>query len=305
MKRFTKIFLIAAAVFCALGICLSMVGLAMGASWDNIRDVGRNAGLHFSDWDEDFTDDFEDRIERDIENFAEGLGRTIETSVESAFDSGSSKNSKEQTYTFQANEVQELDVELKYDSLILEPSGNSDEITVAVEGGNPSRMTVKHNGKELTIESSARVGSGGSVTITYPREMVFKEAELEVDAGEIIFAGDFQAKELSASIGAGSLDASGTIVCTSSSWEVGAGSIDIGLLDSQKTELECGMGELYVSFTGEESEYNYELECGMGQLDIGDESYSQLSGKQKIRNGGSRTIEAECGMGQLSISFEN
>ena len=67
---------------------------------------------------------------------------------------------------------------------------------------------------------------------------------------------------------------------------------------------ECGLGELDLTLTGTQEDYNYDLECGVGNLDVGSDSYSGLGREKSISNkGADRKLNLECGMGNISVDF--
>ena len=86
--------------------------------------------------------------------------------------------------------------------------------------------------------------------------------------------------------------------------EIGTGSMTFADLSARKTDGECGLGELDLTLTGTQEDYNYDLECGVGNLDVGSDSYSGLGREKSISNkGADRKLNLECGMGNISVDF--
>ena len=86
--------------------------------------------------------------------------------------------------------------------------------------------------------------------------------------------------------------------------EIGTGSMTFADLSARKTDGECGLGELDLTLTGTQEDYNYDLECGVGNLDVGSDSYSGLGREKTISNkGADRKLDLECGMGNISVDF--
>ena len=75
-------------------------------------------------------------------------------------------------------------------------------------------------------------------------------------------------------------------------------------LSARKTDGECGLGELDLTLTGTQEDYNYDLECGVGNLDVGSDSYSGLGREKSISNkGADRKLNLECGIGKYISRF--
>lgn len=280
MKRLTKILLVLTGFFLILGLGLVLAGVAMGADWNMVREAG--SSLPWGDFDFDFDHNEWHHEDGQEEWSGDGI-----------------------THTFTAEDIQELDIELRYGELVLRYSDEADKIGVEVSSDH---VTVSQDAgdKKLKIQGkhASRLSGTQNVVITYPAGKEFREAEIELDAGTVELEDDFQADELDVKVAAGELSAYGAIQAKKSSWSVGAGSVCLDYLDSKKVELECDMGELEATLAGSETDYDYEVECGMGEITIGDNSYGGISRKQKVDNHGARKLEAECGMGEIILNFE-
>jgi len=75
-------------------------------------------------------------------------------------------------------------------------------------------------------------------------------------------------------------------------------------LSAKKISGECGLGELDLTMTGTQEDYNYDLECGVGNLDVGSDSYSGLGREKSISNtGADRKLDLELRYGKCISRF--
>ena len=105
-------------------------------------------------------------------------------------------------------------------------------------------------------------------------------------------------------MGAGEFDSKNPVTAKEADLEIGTGSMTFADLSAKKISGECGLGELDLTMTGTQEDYNYDLECGVGNLDVGSDSYSGLGREKSISNtGADRKLDLECGMGNVSVDF--
>ena len=124
MKKFTKGMLIAAGIFAAAGIGLTAAGGVMGASMSELTGVNSlKRILRMTEWDDDHDDyddideddDYEDHVEHDgMEHSAEMGQKDMELAT---VDNESATDGTVYQLKYQPTK---LDIELKYDELILE-----------------------------------------------------------------------------------------------------------------------------------------------------------------------------------------
>lgn len=281
MKKSTKVMLIIACSLGVVGIGLTAGGAAMGASmegmgiFEELKD-GAWELLQVGDWEMDEEDVM---VMMDAE---EGDGKT-------------------KTYDLDA--VSEMEIDLRYDQLILRTHAESG-IKVEVINDSGENVRVKTEGNTLEIEGSKKV-QDRVVKVYYPENYQFRKVEIEVDAGQVILENEIYAGELDVKIGAGEFMNDDRVEAVQADVEVGAGTVEISRFAVKQLDAECGLGSMILSLAGTESDYNYKLECGVGELVIGDDSYSGLSNKKDINNAGaSGSITLECGMGNIYIDFE-
>lgn len=295
MRKFVKIMLITAAVLGVLGIGLSVAGAALGADQadvdfaDTMKDrfgyVLRYVDFH--DWDDD-----DDRDEHETDSHDDGH------SVAGTSDGN------QKTYQIDDTErIANLEIDLTYDELILEAYSGKD-IKVEVKDDDAGNVKVRTDSDTLKITSTKKNTPHRTISVYYPEDMKFAEAEIEVGAGNISMNSDFYAGSLEVYVGAGEFKNSASVTANDTSVEVGTGNIELSGLDTKLLEGECGMGAMTLKLAGKESDYSYKLECGVGNIQLGSQSYSGLGREKTIQNpGASREVNLECGMGEISVIF--
>ena len=305
MKKFTKGMLIAAGIIAAAGIGLTAAGGVMGASMSELTGVNSlKRILWMTEWDDDHDDyddiddddDYEDRVEHDgMEHSAEMGQKNMEPAAvgnESATDG----------IVYQLKyQPTKLDIELKYDELILE---EGDSFCVRVYDDNGKNVTVKESSDTLKVRSTKKLSKTRKVCISYPEDVKLQELEIEMGAGTVYLNRDIETEKLSVEMGAGEFDSKNPVTAEEADLEIGTGSMTFADLSAKKISGECGLGELDLTMTGTQEDYNYDLECGVGNLDVGSDSYSGLGREKSISNtGADRKLDLECGMGNVSVNF--
>ena len=194
-----------------------------------------------------------------------------------------------------------LDIELKYDELILE---EGDSFCVRVYDDSGKNVTVKESSDTLKVRSTKKLSKTRKVHISYPEDVKLQELEIEMGAGTVYLNRDIETEKLSVEMGAGEFESKNPVTAMEADLEIGTGSMTFADLSARKTDGECGLGELDLTLTGTQEDYNYDLECGVGNLDVGSDSYSGLGREKTISNkGADRKLDLECGMGNVSVDF--
>lgn len=291
MKKFTKGMLIAAGIFAAAGIGLTAAGGVMGASMSELTGVNSlKRILWMTEWDDDH-DDYDDIDDDDYVDH-DGMEYSAEVGNESSTD-GTVYQLKYQPT--------KLDIELKYDELILE---EGDSFCVRVYDDNEKNVTVKESSDTLKVRSTKKLSKTRKVYISYPKDVKLQELEIEMGAGTVYLNRDIETEKLSVEMGAGEFDSKNPVTAKEADLEIGTGSMTFADLSAKKISGECGLGELDLTMTGTQEDYNYDLECGVGNLDVGSDSYSGLGREKSISNtGADRKLDLECGMGNVSVDF--
>ena len=324
MKKFTKGMLIAAGIFGAVGIGLTAAGGVMGASMSEltgVKSLKRVLLVADGDYDYDDSDDYDDDDDYDDYDYDD----SDDYDSDDYDDSDDCDDSEDYARAVDENEEDgtvyqlkyqptKLDIELKYDELILE---EGDSFCVRVYDDSGKNVTVKESSDTLKVRSTKKLSKTRKVHISYPEDVKLQELEIEMGAGTVYLNRDIETEKLSVEMGAGEFESKNPVTAREADLEIGTGSMTFADLSARKTDGECGLGELDLTLTGTQEDYNYDLECGVGNLDVGSDSYSGL-GREKtiskwvnIKTKGDVAMPAsalphqhlECGMGNISVDF--
>ena len=199
--------------------------------------------------------------------------------------------------------VSDLDFSLSGDALKLQ-SCDGDKIRVEVSGSKKDKVRIGTDDDSLVIESLGRTQER-EITVSYPKDLRFKDTSIEVAAGTVTMCDDFRTDDLDVSVGAGEFTNTGKIsVANDISVEVGTGNVEISELDMHDLEVDCGIGNVDLDILGKEADYNYEISCAAGNVDIGDSSYSGIGHDKNITNPNAKgDMELNCGVGNITVNF--
>ena len=279
--------LLTAAVVGVVGIGMSIGGVAMGATI---------AGLNLSKYGFDgivkqtakyISLDDKDDWEQDWDEITQLKPVTTEDDKE----------------IFEIDPVSDLDFSLSGDALKLQ-SCDGDKIRVEVSGSKKDKVRIGTDDDSLVIESLGRTQER-EITVSYPKDLRFKDTSIEVAAGTVTMCDDFRTDDLDVSVGAGEFTNTGKIsVANDISVEVGTGNVEISELDMHDLEVDCGIGNVDLDILGKEADYNYEISCAAGNVDIGDSSYSGIGHDKNITNPNAKgDMELNCGVGNITVNF--
>lgn len=269
------------------GIGFSTAGVAMGATTESVNflrnmrsrldHMRREAVTAVRDeWDDEWNDD--DWYE------SEAVPLTAQ----------------EEGRIYELEQVNELEISLYHDELSMEPyDGN----VVRVEIYDDPEENVRVHTDEDGVEIESNRSGERTILVFYPQGSHFRKLSIEVEEGTVTL-GAVEADELDVSVGAGTFDGLEKIVAREASFSVGAGALTAESLTANSVEGECGMGEIFLTLDGIQTDWNAQLECGMGEIRLGEDSYSALAMEKKIRNeGAEKYLELECGMGAVEVDF--
>lgn len=255
MKTFTKVMLILASAFGTIGVICIVAAFAMGLTTSHLWNMVENGQFSF-----------------DLSDIP--LGSTEEQVVEQGMEQKISEDCDSLEIEFGAGVL-----EIYYDDVeeIQVKGTNTPNITAEVKKG--TLVIGMKSGITVTINNNLE----RKLTVILPRNMKFKQVEIEVGASQANIT-DLQTEELSIAVGAGQAELLG--------------------IDVSRLEVEVGAGQVKASLLGLENSYNYHVECGMGQVNIGSESYAGIAAQNTVNYpDATKEIEIECGMGQVDISF--
>ena len=121
------------------------------------------------------------------------------------------------------------------------------------------------------------------ITLEVPKGAVFKEADIKVGVGSLE-AYDFNCVDIEIECGVGETYISGQI--------------------QGDCSIDCGVGEVSLVLTNQEEDFDYNVECGIGEVAIGGRSYSGLSRTQEVDNDADNEMDIKCGIGKVQLTFE-
>ncbi len=259
MKKITKVAVVLAVIFAIIGITCVIASFAMGFTWDRLTGMVTEGKFNFAFELDDFRED------------GKGIVKV--------------PSEKKGDVMIPNESFRNLDIEFGAGTLEIV---YADVEKVEVQRKNTTNFACYVEEGTLHIKGGTKVGVNsnvGSIVVSVPRNMIFDEVDLELDAGEATLSG---------------------LVANSVDIEIGAGEVNLKGLDTKALDTAVGAGKLYIELVGGESDYNYEAECGMGDIKIGITSVSGMGGSKEINNpGANRFMDLECGMGEIQIEFQN
>lgn len=246
MRKFTKIALILAAVMVGIGVICLSAAVALGMNFHTFSDMVKEGRFSL---DED-----------DIEILFSG-------------DSDELQEIKEK--------CRKLDVELEAGTLWVYYD-DVEQIQVGQKDISAFQCYVKED--TLHIEGGKKLGvhkQDGKITLVLPKGTKFEEADFSIGAGEAKMEG-LTAEQVEIEVGAGEANVKNLDTSLLKA-ETGAGELMVELVGEESDyhyEAECGIGEIQIgerSFGGLGSKQNVQnpgaqrklkLECGVGEIRV-------------------------------------
>ena len=314
MKKFMKICAIMAVVMLVLGAALALTAARVRGSAviTQVVDSVTGGRLHVSfgnvsiPWGVFWTDGW--HYDLDVSDVYDGSHTILQGDVrEYSLGSG----------------VKSMDIEMG--GYLFETVASTDDaFYLTTKNADKFQCYVENGVLYLKAVNANMINIGGlnekRIILSIPKDQFFEEVELELGAGQTILdnlraeeislevgAGqiigrNIQVGELGISVGAGQVELPGMNVDVLDV-EIGMGEL-VGSGSIQKSaSLECSMGNLELTLTGREQDFNYELEVAAGNLTLGRNSYSGLARERNIQNGADKNMEIECSMGNITILF--
>ena len=314
MKKFMKICAIMAVVMLVLGAALALTAARVRGSAviTQVVDSVTGGRLHVNfgnvsiPWGVYWTDGW--HYELDVSDVYDGSHPILQGDT-SEYSLGSG--------------IKSLDIEMG--GYFFETVASADDsFYVTTKDAEKFQCYVENGVLHLKAVNANMINIGASkerrLILSIPKDQFFEEVELELGAGQAILdnlradkvslevgAGqiighNIRVGELEVSVGAGQVDLSGMDVEVLDA-EIGMGEL-VGSGSIQKrANLECSMGNLELTLSGREQDFNYQLEVAAGNLTLGRNSYSGLAQEHEIQNGADKNLEIECSMGNVEILF--
>ena len=228
MKKFTKGMLIAAGIFGAVGIGLTAAGGVMGASMSEltgVKSLKRVLLVTDGDYDYDDSDDY-DSDDYDGDDYDDDDYDGDDYDDDDYDDSGDYDDSEDYVRAVDKNEEDgtvyqlkyqptKLDIELKYDELILE---EGDSFCVRVYDDSGKNVTVKESSDTLKVRSTKKLSKTRKVCISYPEDVKLQELEIEMGAGTVYLNRDIETEKLSVEMGAGEFESKNPVTARAVSY---------------------------------------------------------------------------------------
>ena len=306
MKSGWKVFWIVCAVMAAVGIVMTVAGVALGGL-RMLSNTDESGPVH--EWLQRFGRIVE--TEESVQNVQDGLEEIPDIIADSGDpDDGYVPGKPDGNMITAYDGITEISLDLSYPSVIVSPS-DSDAVIVDTSQLSPEirgDIAVSQDGGELELETDGHrslkwnTASAEMLYISIPRGTHYKSFSADVGAGMLEMEG-ILAEEISLDVGAGQIIAEGFYTDVLEA-DCGAGQVTLQGEVVQNADLNCDVGEVLFTLPGEMETYNYELSCSAGELIVGDEAYSGLRNQMKIDNSSSCLIEAECRIGRMEIMFE-
>lgn len=288
MKKSSKVMLLTAAVVGVAGIGMSIGGVAMGATITgiNLTKYGLSEGIQKlassswresrSSWDEDWD---------------------VITQLKAV----STDDDKE---IFETAPTSDLKLSLSGDELKFQ-SYDGEKLRIEVSGSKKDKVRIGTDDDSLILETLGRI-QDREITVSYPKNLRFKETSIDVAAGAVIMCDEFRTDDLDVSVAAGEFTNTGKIsVANDTTITVGTGNVELSELDICNLDVDCGIGNVDLDILGKEKDYNYEISCPAGNVDIGDSSYSGVGHNKSITNPNAKgDMNLDCGVGSITVNFE-
>ena len=268
MKRFTKIFLITAAVLGGLGVLGIGIGLMLGGfPWQPAR--------------------------------FEHQKYETETYGEKKQDE---KKQKGQTSGGPyGTEIQTLELDIRYGDVRI-AAADGDSISVQAENpGKYFKETVEDGDTLVLLDERPAREKELVLTVLLPERML-KEISIDLGAG-VLSAERLEAQDISMDLGAGQGNVNRVIAGDDAELSVGAGELQVAYFRGNALDVDCGTGRLILCAEGTEADYNYTLECGIGAVQIGERDYSGIGHEESVDHGAAKDIDVECGIGEVTVTF--
>ena len=294
MKKFTKITLIIAAVFAALGITLCCVGVTVAGGLAQLRSMAQSGTLNFGNWH------FEDGFYYKGEDILENVG-----GLELDFDlqTGGHEHAKKQ-YT---QEIRRIEMDLDLANVLIQ-AAEQDEFTIEMENGYIKHYEEKVQKDTLIVNYDVGANhykDAPDITIYVPAGCVLEDIIIDTDLGNINVH-DCNINEncyLVADMGNAEMT---TVICEEAELHSDMGRVYFEGTVKWDLKLTTDMGSAEARIVGEESDYNIELYADMGQVHCNGKHHAKdMGGEYRYESSGAQgTIFMESSMGEVKLNFE-
>lgn len=306
MKTGWKVFWIVCAVIAAVGIVMTVAGIALGGL-GMLSNTDESGPVH--EWLQRTGRIVE--TEESVQNVQDELEEIPDIAADSGeYDSGYVPGEPDGDMITAYEGIDEISLDLSYLGVVVVPSGRDAVIVDTSQLAPEIRgdIAISQDGGKLELETDGHRGlkwdtaAAEMLYISIPEGTHYKSFSADVGAGMLEMEG-VSADEISLDVGAGQIIADNFYTDVLEA-DCGAGQIIIQGEVLQKADLDCDIGEVLFTLPGEKTFYNYALSCSAGELIVGDEAYSGLHKQMKIDNGSSCTIDVDCRIGRMEVLYD-
>ena len=324
MRKFMKGCAITALLFILLGLILGVSGsLGNGSTHFSLGEF--LSAVTLGRISEEKVDDWNDGVTEQIRENIGDVHYDLEDNVD--YDSDYEvKSGKIELYVLGDDSQGITDLQVQAGGCVMKIQVSEDNcFRVEADGMRKFQGYVEGGTIEIRGTSKASNNSegnlGGSICLYVPEGYYFENTSLDLGAGSLSVE-ELQTGSLEANVGAGQMTFE-KLDADQAELDCGAGQMTVEELSSRVAEVsvgmgsvrlngdvterldgECSMGELKLTLTGAQTDFNYDLSCGMGELKVGDDSYNGLAQEKQINHNASKNMELECAMGSVVVEFK-
>lgn len=201
--------------------------------------------------------------------------------------------------------AERMSVEVGGCALHFVPSGDG---TFYAEGNNVGKFQAFVKDSVLYVKMSGAMMDpedypDNKAVFYIPEDYLFGQVDADVGVGVLKMQG-VQANQMNLEVGAGQIEVWETQAATCA-LDVGMGQLLFAGDISETINAECSMGNLELTLTGKETDYNYAVKGAMGSVTIGEEEYGGKTQDEMIQNGAEKNCNIQCAVGNVKVSFSN
>lgn len=316
MKKFLKFCFITAIILILLGLIIATASTAAGGGKELVR-MARNGDLTINGEDFDFLSDYDDRLE------IGGVEVLYDLDDVEIFKNGKEVLSGDiPLMEVPAENIKDLDINLGGGEFYIK---NSSDGKFYIKGENVEKLQVYAEDSEMYLKALRnRINDKDTKVYFYIPEMEYRNIDLSLGAGMLIFEdsivtgdfdgevgagqmiiGDIICQDLDINVGAGEFIGEKVDISGETELKVGAGHIELNGSVGKSLDIKCAMGGVELNLNHSETDFNYEIECVAGTVEVGNEEFAAFSTERTVDNHASREMDIECSIGAVVIDFNN
>lgn len=195
--------------------------------------------------------------------------------------------------------VRALDVDVGAAKVVLQPG---EDWSLQVKGLQNYSAEVDDGVWEISCNEMTVFGTQDScLTITFPRDAVLDELDLDIGAGGATVEG-LRCQEMDITVAAGGAELRDVVVYGECQLEADVGGITLQGDLQGGADIECGMGGVKCVLV-RPRDYGYTVDCGMGGVTIDGVDHGGLAADATVNAAAPVQYDIDCGMGGVEIKF--